>query len=286
MSTAERCGSNASTHAVGSGNAATRVFVVPWSQRLTFAKALAAAAHPDIAYCWCRQIKIDPIMQEQPADETGAGGMINYPAGFAQITAEYGTDWAIANHWPSDIPKPAHCAGTGLTLRMQYAGEFLRIPAREARWADNYQADPELPVPDDESMCGRLLVQGAQYDLDWQYLVDPPIQRLREATSKVNEDEFLGCDPGTLLFLGFDLSAGARFDLDAPGAWNLMLKFQERRIEVGQNVYGWNHEYRGEDGWQEVVMFDGQQWGPRHKSAAFAELLACNGGGEPEEPPE
>ena len=281
MSTEEKCGSNSSVHAVGSGNAATRLFIVPWSSRLTFAQSLTGAAHPEIPYCWCHSIKIDPIMREQVAGESG--GIITYPGGYALITAEYATDWATANHWPADIPKPDHCEGTGLTLRVQYAGEFLRIPARHMRWEDNTQGYPAGPLPDDESQAGRLLIQGAQYDLQWVYVDNPPIQRLRDAISQVNSDEFLGCDAGTLLFLGFDITPSAKFDLLAPGSWELSLKFQERTIKAGENTYGWNHEYRGEDGWVEVRMYDGAAWGPRHKATDFSGLLACaegEGGGE------
>jgi len=280
MSSEEKCGSNSSAHAVGSGNAATRVFVVDWASRLTFAQSLTGAAHPEIPYCWCNSLKIDPIIREQPANES--------PTGYALVTAEYATDWATANHWPSDIPKPDHCEGTGLTLRMQYAGDFLRVPAREMQWDDNPYSEPDKPIPDDESMAGRILIQGAQYDLQWVYVDDPPIKRLRAAESHVNEDEFLGCDPGTLLFLGFDLTPSANFDLLDPGSWELSLKFMERRIEIGEDIYGWNHELRA-DGWQQVNMRRNGDSGPRYQPMAFAGLLACaeEEGGEdpPEEPP-
>jgi len=36
----------------------------------------------------------------------------------------------------------------------------------------------------------------------------------------------------------------------------MILKFSHRAVRVGENTYGWNHEYRS-DGWHRVTMDDG-----------------------------
>lgn len=263
---AEICGSNSSNHAVGNGNAATRTWVVPWASRIAFAESVYGSPHPEIPYCWCNAVAIEPIMAEQVASEPG--GVITYPNGHAKITASYATDWAIANHWPADIPKPDFRENTGLTIGVQYAGEWMRVPAREVRWEDNYAGDPDLPLPDDESMCGRIMIQGAHYNLLWKYVDNPPIKRLRGAIGQVNDAPFLGCERGTLLCVGFDLEPSSKASIAEPGSWECPVKFQERTIAVGGVNYGWNHELRA-DGWHEVVI-NGE---PRYKYADLSGLF-------------
>jgi hypothetical protein len=271
MLNAEIAGSNASQHAVGNGNAATRIVVVDWGARIATAESLYGTPHPEIPYCWCNSVAIDPIMAEQEAAE--GTGVITYPGGHAKITANYATDWAIGNHWPNGIGKPNHRDGTGLTLRVNYSSDFLRLPAREMRWDDNYNDDLDKARPDDESMVGRKLFAGATYDVRWVYVDDPPIERLRGAIGAVNESVFLGCQPETLLFLGFDLAPTAKASIADPGSWELAIKFQERTIKVGQNSLGWNHEYRGEDGWKRVRMY-GESWEARYQKQDFSGLFA------------
>ena len=277
MAIQELAGSNSSVHEATSGNSATRILLVPWDQRISIASSLAGSVHPEIPWCWCRRITIEPFSQDQIA---GGGWIadpklqaITYPNGIAKLTLEYGTDFSIAQQWPSDIPKPTFRIDTSLNLRVTSAGEFMRFPARHTRWEDNQYGDPNKPVPDEASPAGRFLVRQGEYELTWNYVDDPPVNRLRDAQGHVNDSTYLGCPSETLLFASFEAEEATQFQISHPGAWRLTLRFQLRYIKVGQSIYGWNHEYRGEDGWKKVLMYDGQAWSPRYEKTDFSNLL-------------
>lgn len=252
----ELVGSNKSSHEIGGGNRCTRTIVVPWASRLSTAEGLLGAPHPSIPACWVRSISIEPFPDEAKA----SGGDINPTSGeiayaLATLTLEYATDPGN-QPWPTDVPKPSIAAGTALSLSIQAGAEFLRIPARAARWDDNPYGAPESPVPEDDSPAGRILIAKAEYALVWDYLADPPIARLNALVGGVNSGSFLGCPQETLLLMGYEMQSSSRASITAPWCWKINLKFSHRAVRVGQNTYGWNHEYRS-DGWHRVTMDDG-----------------------------
>lgn len=256
----EISGSNSSTHGIGSGNQATRILIVPWANRLAEAEALLGAAHPDIPLCWCKSVRIEPFPDEAA-----------FPYLNAKITAEYATDFSL-QPWP--FPKPSLRANTSLSIAsVQIAGEFLRIPARSSRWADNRQGYPEGPLPEDDSPAGRLFVAKAEITLQWDYVDVPPFAIWNDLRGKVNQTTFLGCEPETLLFSGYELAPSTKASVISPWTWRLMPKFLYRAIKVGTNVYGWNHEYRP-TGWQRVLMFDGTDWVDRYAQADFSGMFS------------
>lgn len=267
MSTAEISGSNSSQHTVGQGNSSSRVFTVPWADRLTFAESLLGAPHPEIPFCWCKSVSIEPFPSRDPAAYPGTA--IAYE--LAKVTAEYGTDFTVAEQWPSAVPRPTVRANTTLQLAMRLGAEFLRFPARETRWEDNTTGDPTKPVPDEDSPAGRLLVRQGEINLTWNYVDDPPL--LTEYFGTVNSDTFLGAPPETLLFGGVELVESTKASITDPGCWTVKVTLQYRMIKVGLNTYGWNHEYRGEDGWKKVYMFDGTSWAERYKPVPYASMF-------------
>ena len=264
----EFVGSNSSTHQIGSGNSATRIFRVPWANRLSVAESLLGSAHPSIPHCWCNQVKIEPFPGEAKA--YGGAGEISYD--LAKITAEYATDFAY-QPWP--IPKPPFRQGTGLSIMsIQSSGEWMRLPARAVRWEDNENGYPGEPLPEDDSPAGRILVRKAEYLLLWDYVDNPPLNSWNEKIGKVNSGAFLGCPQETLLFLGYELAPSTRASITSPWCWKLVAKFSYRGIKIGQNTYGWNHEYRP-DGWKRVKMNNGSgQWVDRYQKVDFSGMFA------------
>lgn len=252
----ELVGSNSSTHEIGQGNACTRTILVAWSSRLSVAEGLLGAAHPSIPACWVKSVRIDPFPDEAKAsggDLNPASQEISYA--LAKLTLEYATDFGH-QPWPSAVPKPALRAGTALSLAIQSGAEAMRIPARSARWEDNPYGQPDAPVPEDDSPAGRLLVAKAEFTLTWDYVVEPPLAAYNALIGGVNDAAFLGCPADTMLFTGYELAPSVRASISSPWCWRMAVKFVLRAIRIGEQVYGWNHEYRA-DGWHRVTMDDG-----------------------------
>lgn len=267
MTLIEVSGSNSSSHTIGQGNSSTRVFVVDWASRFTFAESLLGELHPDIPFCWCKSVSIEPFPGQDPVIYSGTAAIYD----LAKVTAEYGTDFTVAGQWPSAIPKPALRANTTLQLAMSLGGEFLEFPARFTRWDDNSLGEPTGPVPDAESGAGRLLVRQGDITLTWNYVDDPPT--LTQYFGSVNSDVFLGAPAETLLFAGVELEESTKASITDPGCWTVKVTLQYRMIKAGANTYGWNHEYRGEDGWRKVYMFDGSVWEERYTPVPYAGMF-------------
>lgn len=271
----ELCGSNSSQHSINAGNDVTRVFAVDWANRITAAESLLGSSHPEFASCWCHTVEIEPLLQEA---EPGTGGLINNPAeqvivyARAKLTARYGTDVTVAQMWPQGVTKPAVRANTSLVLSIRSTAEFMRFPARDARWEDNPEGNPNDPIPDEESPAGRLLISQSEYELVWDYVDDPPLSRFESYKGKVNDDVFLGCPAETLLFGDYSLEPSRKASILSPTSWKMTVVLRKRSIAAGSGTYGWNHEYRG-DGWERVLMFDGSNWGDRYPQDDFSALF-------------
>lgn len=270
----ELIGSGGSTHEIGSGNRVTRTFLIAWDGRGATAEALLGTAHPTIPYCWCKSVKLEPFGNEPKSsggdlDPTAAEIVYEY----AKCTAEYATDFGTAQHWPEEIPKPELRADTTLTLEVQNTSEFLRFPARATRWSDNPMGYPGAPVPEGDSAAGRMLIAKAEFALTWDYVENVPVSRLRGFFGKTNEAEFLGCAAETLLFAGFDLRNSTRASITDPGCWQVPVKLLYREIAVGDESYGWNHEYRP-GGWKRVQMTDGGSLEDRYPQTSFSGMFA------------
>lgn len=270
----ELTGSGTSVHEIGSGNSVTRTFLIPWTGRGVIAETLLGTPHPSIPWCWCKSVRLEPFGNDPKA---GGGDIdpvteeIVYE--YAKCTAEYATDFGTAQLWPADIPKPTIREGTTLTLECQDTSEFMRFPARAARWSDNPDGSPGAAVPEADSPAGRMLVAKTEFVLTWNYLKDVPLVRLRGLIGKTNSTSLLGCSEETLLFLGFDLRPSTRASIVSPGCWMVNAKFSYRAVKVGGSEYGWNHEYRA-DGWRRVQMSDGSSIVDRYPKADFSGMFA------------
>lgn len=270
----ELAGSNGSSHAIGQGNNCTRQFLVPWDSRFTDAETLLGSSHPELPWSWCHHVRIEPFPPEPKAsggDISPTTEAIQYDQGL--LTAEYATDFSVANQWPTVVPKPSLRANTTLQIAAQMAGEFMRFAARAARWADNLSADPDEPVPEDDSPAGRLLVRQGELTLTWNYVDNPPLDRFDAMMGCVNTAVFLGLGVETLLFSGYELAESTKASVTSPGTWTMKIQLQFRQIRIGAVSFGWNHEYRGEDGWERVYVHNGLDWALRYTPVDFSGMF-------------
>jgi hypothetical protein len=257
----ELSGSGRTQHDADSANGGDRLFLVGWSDRLAFAATLSGKQWPGIPYCFCRNIQIDLFSRQLCPDAATLtdpnstlvsysqnGGMV------ALVRATYGTDYSTAP-WPCQVPKPSHTEGTQLKLRIRSSGQFLTVPADATTWSDNTEAYPEGPLPTPDTNA-RITIPIVEYHIEWLYVDEPPLNEWDELLGCVNAGEFLGAEAETILFEGYESDQSTQFVIADPFCWKLVPVFRKRRIVVGENVYGWNHELRN-DGWTKIKMSDG-----------------------------
>lgn len=251
----------------GSGNSAKRMFLVEWAQRFNFCAQLAdftEGAYPAMAHCRAAQFSIEPFLKELPP--TGAvvspnSDLVAYSQN-GGMTALVTVDYAPAfenKTWPTDVPKPYHDEGTSLRMRLRFSGQFLTIPGRMMKWATS-DSSPSSPTPDDDKptppdMNSRILIPIMEFGVQWDFVDDPPIQKIEDLVGHLNETEFLGCPPETVLFEGGDLDDSFRANPTNPHCFRLNYTFRKRCIQDGAENRGWNHDYREDPmGWARVLM--------------------------------
>jgi hypothetical protein len=253
-------------HGVGDANADELIYVGPWLQRFSFAQAKTRALHPSLPGCYCGRINIYPRDPQLPPT-TEIGDVIDelpqYAKGsdpWAVAVCRYSTDFSVAP-WPSNVTKPTIEAGTTLRFERRAGGQFLSMRPEDMKHEQNTEGSPTGPKWRKDSQAGRKLIVTGEYHLTWLYVQEPPISCWRDTMiGHVNADYFLDCPPETLLFDDFDIRPSIRFDLLDPFCWEVTIILRERRIKVGDDTYGWNHEYGpGNDGvkWYRVKMDNG-----------------------------
>lgn len=252
------------------GHSFTRVFRVAWENSNAFAELLFARSFPGYTTSYPQTVAIEPFLGEgdlaygdisDPADATA-----QYP--WAKVTATYGTTlWGAP--WPSEIPVPNHDTETILTLKTRISGQFLSVPARSTHYEDTTPGDEDKPVPPEDQM-NRILIPLIDYNVHWDWVADPPRNKLRDLLGKVNEATFMGCEPETLLFEGSDINESFRPATD-PRCFSVDVVLKQRRIDDDGTIRGWNHEYREDPaGWQKIKLSDGTL---RYPVATFDDMF-------------
>lgn len=253
-------------HSVGEGNSDELIYYGPWSQRFSFAQAKTGRSHPWLPGCYCGRIHIAPrdsqlppttpisdVLDELPQYAKG-------PDPWAVVTCHYSSDFSTAI-WPCDIEKPAIELGTQLRFEHHSAGQFLYMRPEDMPHEENEDFTATGRKWRHDSQAGRKMISLGEFQLTWLYVEEPPIAHWRDnLMGRVNSTTFLLCPTETLLFEDFDIRPSTRFDLLDPFCWECTVTFRERRIAVGEQVHGWNHEYGwGDDGlgWYRVKMGDG-----------------------------
>ncbi len=100
--------------------------------------------------------------------------------------------------------RPSFRNGTELRFQLTGSGRFLVVPTSSMKWEDSDQ----VPVPEDAN--SSILIPMIGIRLQWDYVDDPPLVRLKNMMGRVNFDPFLGCAPETLLFESFDVTETSR----------------------------------------------------------------------------
>jgi len=134
----------------------------------------------------------------------------------------------------------------------------LAVPARATGWEDSHSSEEDdRPVPP-EDLQNRILIPLTDYQIEWDWLTNPPRDKLRNFLGKSNSNTFLGCEPETLMCEGADISPSFRPALD-PRCYSVNVVLKQRRINDDGTIRGWNHEYREDPaGWQKIVLANGE----------------------------
>lgn len=267
----ELAGSPIEEYSTG-GFRARRQFVIAWDDREAFAQQLLGTpaeyggqpwlyypGKPTVVAVRVRFEPLDPQAVEVQSLAELAEELNRYGGSFAKATVEYRT---VGTQDRLDGP-PAE-PGTHLTYRMEFVVETGRLPPAGWSWADSglpIFAEAELPhaVP----MTDHILI--------WLQVRNPPWETIRDMQGKVNASSFLGCAPGTLLFLGAVANKLYRAGLEegpSEFCWSLRYVFRERAVKHAGQVYGWNHAWRDDPaGWAELSAGE-------HRPYAAADLAA------------
>lgn len=250
-----------------SGPTVDRKFLVPMNTRLAFVETLVGSTYPHFPDARVVQIDLQPWHEDLPSSGAIVSPALtsaDYADQPCLVTVKYGPDYR-AKTWPSDIPKPTIQSGTELRLQIRGGAQFLTVPASSMAWLA-----ADAPVPEDVNAA--ILISIGQYQLQWDFVNNPPIEAIEEATGKVNVSPFLGAPAETLLLESYDVSESFVMSALTPHTNRVTLHFARRRIQDGENTRGWNHDYRETDdgGVWDKLQLNGED---RYQATNFANIL-------------
>jgi len=263
------------------GLRAERRLVVAWEDRHALVAQLLGegyefgggqpAAYPERSGVVAVQVAVEPwpaAPDEQGPFSDVTTDLNRYQGKFAQLTVVYELLDAVLAR--GDLPAPVQ--GTFLTYRMEFGGEYVRVPGHGLRW----ESDAALPVPPEAVPTLRVPV--VEHLVTWHRVPAPPWAAIRALTGTVNATAFLGAAAETVLFDGATAVKqflGISAQQQPQFGWRLTYVFRERAIKAGGGVCGWNHRYRslpaGNPGWDKLTDAAGQTLYPL---ADFAPLFA------------
>jgi hypothetical protein len=250
-----------------SGSAVERMFMCAWEDRVATAKLLGKTAYPHLDNARVVAIKMEPFTEDRIPEGTivdPSTATATYGGQPCLITVSYGPDFA-SKIWPTDMPKPALRFGTEVRFQISGTGKFIQVPSSAAKWED----DETVPVPEDVN--AGILIPLARISLQWDFVDDPPIDRLESLIGKINNGVFLGRAAETILFENYDVSETFRDSPDEMHTHRVGLDFSVRSIPTGGGTVGWNHDYREQPaGWAKLLLSDGN---PRYKTDDFSGIL-------------
>lgn len=241
------------------GFLATRTFLVAWEDRNAFAAEVMGTAiefggvgsvhypgRPEVHAVRLRFEPFDPDAPDVQTLEDLTIGLNSYSGSFAKAIVDYQT---LIDRDRSDGPD--NQPGTYLSYRMVFHTDPLSLTTESWEWDDQ----PTATLPADLELIKAVPL--AEHRLTWHQVINPPWAMIHATQGKINEEEFLGCPPETLLFEGAEATklfrAGLADDF-ADVAWQIDYVFRERSIKHGGNVFGWNHIYRGDPaGWARLT---------------------------------
>lgn len=222
------------------GFRATRRFRVPFSHHVAFMAEMIGRPFPGYAAVRCVECSVEPQTDK-------IGGDVDDP------TSEMATfdDCIVTCNYES-MQAEDNEDGTFFTYRQTLGAEFLTIPSRALKWADNSK-----PVSPDAH--GALLIPKTEHQVTWHKVQSPNWAVLSSLRGKVNSGSMnipvigLSCPAETLLFEGAETSI--QVDASGNGLWEVTIRLSEKKINgLGGAAYGWNHTYRDDPpGWVKPV---------------------------------
>ena len=226
----------------------------------------------------------DGLSVAQIIDEPWMDGDVVQPSGMSnarKLTYSFALDY-IDVPWPDSIPRPSYLAGTTLRLEARFSGQFLTLPARALQSSGSYTptsnsdgspytGPPITPPPPPPNSNNRVLIPLIDYLVEWDRVQDLSALDWDGQIGCVNQAEFMGCGPETLLLEGVSLTPSFVLNPSNPHAWKATATLKQRQIRVGGNVYGWNHDFLpNPPGWTRILMADGT---PRYQLTDFSNLF-------------
>ena len=261
---------------VSSGTTATRTFLTAWANAPALVNELAADSFPGFEDLHVVDASIEPFNANDPPLGiviTDPKVHINAYGNPAVVRVQYAIDY-FTQDWPCFIEKPSFDDGTTLRLRTRFSAQALTIPARALEWSDNPSPVPGDAKPEGDEV-GRLFVPQTEYQIEWNYVDEPPVDLHRSLMGKTNDAVFLSAPVETLLFEGFEIDESFRVNSADPMTWKVLVTLRERRIIDGANTFGWNHTYRANPaGWQKKLI-NGEPTFPLKDFSAMFEQVAC-----------
>jgi len=262
MALQELAGSPKEALSESSGSTATRLFLVPWNERLAVAQNLVSNAYPNFPQCRINSISIQPWVDELapllgvvvPAINTNTYG--TQPA---LISVAYGPDFT-KKVWPTDLTKPDIRYGTELRFRVGSSAQFLLIPTTGLKWEIPGGGGTTPVTTEDQN--NRILIPIRELELQWDFVDNVPMDRLDGLMGKSNDDDFLGAPAETVLFESYSVEESFRAAPANPHTNRVTVNVRIRKIKSGANTYGWNHDYSKAHGWAKMLFEDDE---PRYK---------------------
>ncbi|MGL6193962.1 MAG: hypothetical protein ACRC2T_03980 [Thermoguttaceae bacterium] len=249
------------------GFSATRQFLIPWSERENFVEHVIgnctvnadppstvaisnSLAYPGKCNTHATKLVLEPL--DSTAITSGVLGdvqteLADYKGSFLKATIHYESISGDRN----DTPEVQ--SGSWITYKLITTATEEELDASGWKWEDN----SALQVPNGYTVIKRIPV--SEHRVTWHQVSSPPWLKISELQGKVNDSEFLGCAPGTLLFDGAESYKLFRKDstiTDEPSAftWQIMYNFREKAVKADGNVYGWNSFYRASPpGWVKLL---------------------------------
>lgn len=224
--------------------------------------------------------------------------------GSYRVVAQYALH-KMTNCWPEKIPKPWHPPGTTLTLQTRGAGQVLIVSPAGMLPSPRPFTDCANAVPTTalSALSATIIVPVTEYHITCDLMtldqVNVALSTLKEDEPSqwdlfdgcVNDGDFLGAPPGTVLMDGFEIGESFACSYFNPNRYRMTVCFKVRIITnddgsvredyIGPSSWspddvsnpanylpvGWNHDFinlgdgEGKEtkgwGWRTVMMRDG-----------------------------
>lgn len=290
-----------------SGVSCTRRFLVPWANRILFAKAILIQAGPfglgpasyphGLTATLADRVTVQPFGDRAPdAPNLDLINNTNY-YDKALVTVTYKTSDRPSTNDPNqqqeNLPE-----GTWATYEQNFSGEFLTIPSRGLLWGSDLEGSSPVRTQVSEDAKATILIPLIDHVVTWNEVPYPPWKAIREASGNVNNATFrvpvngLQVSKECLLFEGCQSKTEFKFglkNLSMTQTWSLTYTFKQRELlALGGDVLtvdgdagpvGWNHAYRDEIGKWDVPKTTNEDGEDRiYSSYDFKKLFQFEGG--------